>query len=69
LPLPELKFLPPLLPEPDPWLTPVPWLVSALPPELPLWLPLLKLELWVGAPLELWLLPELKLWPLPELKL
>jgi hypothetical protein len=63
LPLPELKFLPPLLPEPEPWLTLVPWLVPALPPELALWLPPLlpELEVWVDPPLELWLPPELKL--------
>jgi hypothetical protein len=69
LPPPELKFLPPLLPEPDRWLTPVSWLVPALPPELALWVPLPALELCVDPPLGLWLPPELKLWPLPELKL
>jgi hypothetical protein len=69
LPLPELKRSLLLRPELDPWLTPLPWLVPALPPELALWLPLPTLELCVDPPLELWLLPELKLWPLPELKL
>jgi hypothetical protein len=59
LPLPELKVLPPLLPEP------------ALPAQFALWLPLLlpELELCVDSPLPLWLLPELNVWPLPELKL
>jgi len=36
LPLPELKFLPPLLPELDSWLALVRWLAPALPPELAL---------------------------------
>jgi hypothetical protein len=63
LPLPELKLLPPLLPELAPWLTLVPWLDPALPPELALWLPLLLPEL------ELRVDPAVELWPLPELKL
>ena len=54
MPLPELNFLPPLVPELDPWATLVPWLLEALPPELALWLPLLlpELELRVELPLE-----------------
>jgi hypothetical protein len=54
LPLLERKSLLLLLPEPDPWLTLVPWLLAALPPELALWLPLLlpELELRVELPLE-----------------
>jgi hypothetical protein len=45
----------PLLPEPPPWLTLVPWLLAVLPPELALWLlllPLLEPELRVEPPLE-----------------
>jgi hypothetical protein len=53
LPLPELKFLPLLLPELDPGLTLVPWLWPALPPELALWLPLPAPELCADPPLEL----------------
>ena len=71
MPLLELKLLLPALPELDPWLTLVPWLLTALPPELALWLPLLlpELELRVEPVLELRPLPELALRLPPELEL